>query len=60
MIVKEVETVLKKSELSSIIGVKPVTIERWVKKGMPHLKAPNGTIRFELEKVKEWLSGGNK
>jgi len=51
---------IKKTELAELIGVKPVTIERWVKKGMPHLKAPNGTIRFEIEKVKEWMNGGNK
>ncbi len=48
---------LNKLQLAEKFSVSEMTINRWVKKGMPHLKAPNGTIRFELEKVKEWMGG---
>ena len=53
------ETMLNKDEIAKEIGVSKVTIERWMKKGMPHMKAPNGTVRFELESIKEWMKVKN-
>lgn len=48
---------ITKKELSESLKVTPVTIDRWMKKGMPYLKAPNGTVRFELDEVKRWMGG---
>lgn len=48
---------LSKKELASELKVSLITIERWMKKGMPRLKAPNGTVRFELDEVKRWMGG---
>jgi excisionase family DNA binding protein len=40
-------------ELASILKVDRTTIWRWRSKGMPFEKY-GGTIRFDLEKVKDW------
>jgi len=49
---------VNKKELSEFLRVSQITIERLMKKGLPHYKLPNGTVRFETEEVKEWLKKG--
>ncbi len=48
---------ISKTELAKELNVTTMTIGRWMNKGMPFLKAPNGTVRFELDKVKKWMGG---
>jgi excisionase family DNA binding protein len=45
---------LTKKELSEVLKVSIPTVERYMAKGMPYLKMGNGSVRFEIEKVKEW------
>lgn len=48
---------LKKKELASHLKVTTMTIDRHMKNGLPYVKFPNGTVRFELNEVMEWLKG---
>lgn len=47
---------LTKKELALILKVTTMTIDRHMKNGLPYKKFPNGTVRFDLEKVMEWLT----
>lgn len=48
---------LTKKELAKLLNVTERTIDRYREKGMPFIKLPTGTIRFELEKVNKWMEG---
>jgi predicted site-specific integrase-resolvase len=48
---------LTKKELATEIKVSLITIERYMKKGMPYFKTPTGRVRFILEDVTKWLKG---
>lgn len=48
---------LNKTELAKEIKVSVITVERYMKKGMPYIKTPTGRVRFEIEKVNSWLKG---
>ncbi|AKU43365.1 DNA-binding protein [Bacillus phage Silence] len=49
----KLKQMLTVKELASILKVDRTTIWRWRQKGMPCEKY-GGTIRFDLEKVKDW------
>jgi len=46
---------MTKQELADYLKVGVITIERNVKKGMPNYKLPQGSIRFKIEEVEEWM-----
>ena len=46
--------ILTRKELAEILRLSVRTIQLYEKEGMPYLKS--GNPRYELEKVKEWLS----
>ena len=48
---------LDKKELAKELKVSVITIERYMRKGMPYIKTPTERVRFELEKVIAWLKG---
>lgn len=48
---------LDKKGIAKEIKVSLITIERYMKKGMPYIKTPTGRVRFEIEEVKKWLKG---
>lgn len=48
---------LTKKELALYLKVTTMTIDRHMKNGLPFVKFPNGTVRFELEVVMNWLRG---
>lgn len=47
---------LTRIELAEKLKVHVNTIDRYVKKGMPCIKK-SGAVRFEEDKVMEWLRG---
>lgn len=49
---------LTKKELAKELKVSERTIDRWRKQGLP-CYAREKFIRFEMEKVLEWIRGGN-
>jgi len=49
---------LTSRELEKYLKIVPLTLLRWVKAGMPHIKAGQGN-RFEIEKVLQWLEEQN-
>ena len=51
---------LTKSELADYFKLAVPTIDRLMKKGLPYYKLPNGSVRFELEEVKQWLISQRK
>ncbi len=55
MLLKVVKSMLTKKELALHLKVTTMTIDRHMKNGLPYIKFPNGTVRFDLEKVMEWL-----
>ena len=44
---------LTRKEIAEYLQVHPITVDRLVKRGMPSLKF-GGSIRFDLEDVKDW------
>ena len=46
---------LTKKELMQELKISQSTVQKWVNEGMPCLKKGTRFIRFDLEKVKEWL-----
>jgi ribosomal protein S12 methylthiotransferase accessory factor YcaO len=51
------ETALTKQEVAVELGVKPRTIDRWIRKGMPvafRLWGGSGAPRFHLTACLEW------
>jgi excisionase family DNA binding protein len=60
MILKGGVCVLTKSELADYFKLAVPTIDRLMKKGLPYYKLPNGSVRFELEEVKQWLISQRK
>lgn len=52
-------TLLTTKELEQKLKVTAVTIWRWRNEGMPFLKL-NNSIRFEEEKILEWLKEKGK
>ena len=48
---------LTKKELAKELKVSLITIERYMKKGIPFIKTPTGRVRFEIENVNKWLKG---
>ena len=48
---------LNKKDIAKEMNVSLITIERWMRKGMPYFKTPTGRVRFILEDVDKWLRG---
>ena len=48
---------LNKKELAEELKISLITVERYMKKGMPYIKTPTSRVRFELEKVNAWMKG---
>lgn len=46
---------LDRFELAKILKVHPLTITNWRRQGMPFLKPSTNVVRFELDKVREWV-----
>ena len=46
---------LTRAELADFLKVNPATVLRYISKGMPHLRAPGGELRFERESVVAWM-----
>ena len=45
------------NELSEFLKVKKKTLYQWAElKQIPHIKL-NGTLRFDLDEIKKWVSG---
>lgn len=42
-------------QLQEKLNVSRSTVYRWRKEGMPHKKIGHKTIRYDLDKVMEWL-----
>jgi excisionase family DNA binding protein len=43
--------------IASQLQVSNLTVYRWVKSGtIPHIRIGKGSIRFEEETIKEWIS----
>jgi len=57
MYMKGGDNVLTKKELAEILKVTVVTVDRQMKKGMPYMKLSGGSVRFDLEEVKQWMKG---
>lgn len=47
---------LTRKELSELLKVSKRTIDRYVKMGMPSIKASKA-VRFEIDEVMKWLKG---
>lgn len=57
------ELLTKKDLMKVFNKVSLSTINRWMKKGMPFIKidkARTGSVRFNAEKVEEWLYEDNQ
>lgn len=50
---------LTTEKLSEILKVSRITIYNWRKKGLPCIKIGR-TVRFDLEKVMEWIESKNE
>lgn len=48
---------MTKKELAEFLKVTTMTIDRYMAKGMPFIKLPTGTVRFEKNAVMEWVKG---
>jgi len=48
---------LTKKELAELLNVTERTINRYMEKGIPFIKLPTGTVRFEEDEVMKWLKG---
>lgn len=47
---------LSVEELAERLGVSKITVYRWVKdRRIPHVRLPGGDIRFDQQKVENWL-----
>lgn len=53
------EKMLTRKELAKHLSVSERTVDRYVKEGMPCIKAIKA-VRFELDAVMEWLRNGGK
>jgi excisionase family DNA binding protein len=54
--IREVKKMLmKKNNLAEFLQLSERTVERLMKKGMPFLKMPDGSVRFQPEDVVEWM-----
>jgi len=51
---------LTKKEIAEYLNVSVPTIDRYMRNGMPHVKLSTGTVRFELDKVKDWIEEQRK
>ena len=51
------ENMLSKKEVAELLNVTERTIDRYRKQGMPCTVLPTGTVRFDLEKVNQWIKG---
>ena len=51
---------MTKKELAEYLKVTTMTIDRYMAKGMPFIKLPTGTVRYELDAVMDWVKGENK
>ena len=48
---------LTRKEVAQLLNVHVGTVDRYVKRGMPHIKVA-GAVRFIKEDVINWLKGG--
>lgn len=46
---------ISRKELAEYLSVSKRTIDRAIENGMPCYRLSTGTIRFELEEVKQWM-----
>lgn len=48
---------LTQEQLASTLDVTVLTIIEWQKRGLPHLRGPDGsrTVRYILSEVMEWM-----
>jgi excisionase family DNA binding protein len=55
------EKLLKDSEVAEWLGLKPATIRVWVHLGkIPHVKLGERCVRFEREKIENWIKSKTK
>lgn len=45
---------LNKRQLAEYLGIQRITLDRWIKQGLPCYKHEK-TYRFDIEEVKEWM-----
>ena len=57
---ERMEKLLTRKQLAEKLQVSDMTIHRYVKQGMPYLRVGNKLMRFDFEKVKEWLQEQNR
>ena len=44
-------------QVSELIGVQPLTIYRWAKVGkIPHIRIGNGSLRFDIGDIQNWIN----
>lgn len=53
---------LSVTDLAEFLSVHPQTVRNWVKRGMPHFKAPGkGTeLKFDKDAVMQWWQKGGE
>lgn len=53
---------ITKQELCNELKISHTTLARMMNRGIPYYKMTNnnGSVRFDLEEVKEWLKKNNK
>ena len=42
-------------QVCELLGIERTTLYRWRKQGLPSFKTPTGLVRFEEDKVLEWI-----
>lgn len=49
------DKLVNRKEVAEAIGVKPITIGRWEKKGLPFVRIGMGKPRYDLDQVMQWM-----
>lgn len=49
---------LDKKQIAQELGVSLITIQRWMRKGMPYYKVNGYLVRFKLDEVMQWIEKG--
>lgn len=57
---KQIYELLSRKQIAKILGVNERTVDNYRKRGMPHIKLPSGSIRFNEKEVFEWLKEETK
>ena len=45
-----------KTQLAEYLGKSPMTVYRYMQKGMPYRYSPTGSLEFDIREVEKWLN----